>query len=104
VTAKGDGLGAAYSEILAVAARQDRAIPGSGRALRDAAEDALRALLAAHRAAHRAASRAPSRRNTTQHNTTRGAGGRPAPPTRAGTREANPSRTQHNPPIHNPLD
>jgi predicted secreted protein len=100
VTAKGDGLGAAYSEILAVAARQDRAIPGSGRALRDAAEDALRALLAASRAA----SRAPSRRNTTQHNTTRGAGGRPAPPTRAGTREANPSRTQHNPPIHNPLD
>jgi hypothetical protein len=100
VTAKGDGLGAAYSEILAVAARQDRAIPGSGRALRNAAEDALRALLAAHRAA----SRAPSRRNTTQHNTTRGAGGRPAPPTRAGTREANPSRTQHNPPIHNPLD
>lgn len=66
MTARGDGLGAAYSELLAVAARQDRAVPGSGWALRDAAEDALRGILAAHRAAHHA----PRRTGQREHNTT----------------------------------
>lgn len=46
---RGDGLGAIYSELLAVAARMDRAIPGSGDGLRDDAEDALRAIMAARR-------------------------------------------------------
>jgi hypothetical protein len=46
---RGDGLGAIYDEIRAVATRLDKALPGSGDGLRDEAEAALRAVMAARR-------------------------------------------------------